>query len=66
MSGEQIQHARFDMPRNAPFNAERAECLEKPLLEELVIEAVGTLSDVRPQRRRRLRRQSVVEVVPYV
>lgn len=66
VAGKQIQNPRFDVPGSTPLNAERAERLEEPLLEELVIEALRTLSDVRPQRSRRLRRQSVVEVVPHV
>lgn len=66
LTGKQVQHTGFDVPGSRPFNAKCAECLEEPFLEQLVREAFGTLSDVRTQRCRRLRRQPIVEVVPHV
>jgi hypothetical protein len=54
LTGKQAQDAGFDVPGSRPFNAQRAECNEELSLELLVREALGTLSDVRTQRRRRL------------
>jgi len=66
LTGKQAQDPGFDVPGSRPFNAERAECHEESSLELLVREAFGALSDVRTQRRRRLWRQPIVEVVPHV
>jgi hypothetical protein len=61
-----IEDARPHMPRRGALDTRRAECFEKTLLEQLIIEALGTFSDVRSQRRHRIRRQAIVEVVPHV